>query len=120
MNTSAVEIRVEPPASADAFRCLKNYFSELAERFESGFDPAKSISAAADELIPPVGVFVIARFGGEPIGCGALKVTEQNIGEVKRMWVHRNARGLGLGRRILEKLEKLALEFGCIKLRLET
>jgi GNAT superfamily N-acetyltransferase len=71
--------------------------------FETGFDHAKSISANADELRPPAGVFVIARLHGQPIGCGALKVKDRKI-----------------GRRILEKLEALAQELGVRKLRLET
>jgi hypothetical protein len=39
-------------------------------------------------LRPPAGAFLIARLAGEPIGCGGLKIAEdQSIGEVKRMWV---------------------------------
>ena len=53
-------------------------------------------------------------------GCGALKVKDRNIGELKRMWVRADARGLGVGRRILETLETLAREFGLGTLRLET
>ena len=72
MRASAVQIKVEATDSADARFCLEGYFRELAERFETGFDPAKSISANVDELTPPAGVFVFARLGGQPIGCGAL------------------------------------------------
>ena len=36
------------------------------------------------------------------------------------MWVSPDARGLGLGRRILEMLEALAKDFGLTTLRLET
>jgi len=120
MKVSAVEIEAEPPDSADALWCVGEYFKELAERFETGFDPAKSISANPDELTPPAGVFVIARLGERPIGCGALKVKEQDVGEIKRMWVRFDARGLGVGRRVLDKLEQLAQEFGLKTLRLET
>ena len=104
MRASAVQIKVEAPDSADARFCLEGYFRELAERFETGFDPAKSISANVDELTPPAGVFVFARLGGQPIGCGALKVKDRHIGEIKRMWVCTGARGLGVGRRILGTL----------------
>ena len=120
MRASAVRITAEAPDSADARRCLKEYFRELAARFEAGFDPAKSIPASAAELTPPAGVFVLARLGGEPIGCGGLKVKDRSIGEIKRMWVRADARGLGVGRRILERLEAFAREFGVRTLRLET
>jgi DNA-binding MarR family transcriptional regulator/GNAT superfamily N-acetyltransferase len=120
MQASAVRIGAEAPNSADALWCIEEYFRELATRFKTGFDPAKSISATADELAPPAGVFVMARLDGQPIGCGALKINDKNIGEIKRMWVRADARGLGIGRRILEKLEELARDFGLRTLRLET
>ena len=115
-----VRISSEPPDSADARWCLEHYFRELAGRFETGFDPAKSISADPDELIPPAGVFVIARSDGRPVGCGALKVERERVGQLKRMWVSPEVRGLGLGRRLLEALEAHAREFGLRTLRLET
>ena len=43
------------------------------------------------------------RAHGSPVGCGALKLhPETGIAEIKRMWTAPQARGLGLGRRILE------------------
>jgi DNA-binding MarR family transcriptional regulator/GNAT superfamily N-acetyltransferase len=120
MRASAVQITAEAPDSADARWCVEQYFRELAGRFETGFDPAKTIPANADELTPPAGVFVVARLGGQPIGCGALKLKDRRVGEVKRMWVAADARGLGVGRRILETLEARARESGVSTLRLET
>ena len=120
IQASAVEIQADASDSADARWCLALYFRELAGRFEAGFDPARSISANAAELTPPAGAFVIARLHGQSVGCGALKVKDRNIGEIKRMWVSPAARGLGVGRRILDKLEALAREFGVSVLRLET
>lgn len=120
MQASAVQIEAEAPDTDDAHWCFTQYFRELAQRFETGFDPARSISAEAGDLTPPAGVLVIARLDGRPIGCGALKVKDRDIGEIKRMWVSPDARGLGLGRRILEELETLAKDFGLTTLRLET
>jgi DNA-binding MarR family transcriptional regulator/GNAT superfamily N-acetyltransferase len=120
IKASAVKIAVESPDSPDALWCLGKYFNELAERFESGFDPGKSISANADELRPPVGLFGVARLGGQPIGCGALKIKDKKTGEIKRMWVHTDARGLGIGRRVLDALEEKAKGLGLKRLRLET
>lgn len=120
LRTSAVEIRTAASNSDDALWCLEQYFRELAARFESGFDPASSIPANPDELTPPAGAFVIARLDGQPIGCGALKVRDREVGEIKRMWVAGSARGLGVGRRVLQTLEQLAREFGLRILRLET
>ena len=120
LRASSVQITVEAPDSLEARWCVGEYFRELADRFKTGFDPAKSISANTDELTPPAGVFVIARLAGQPIGCGALKVKGRHVGEIKRMWIRADARGLGIGRRLLESLEKRAREFGLRTLRLET
>src|SRR5438034_4381646 len=117
---SMVQITVADPASQDARWCLEQYFTELGERFEMGFDPTLGISAHAHELMPPVGLLLVARLREEPVGCGALKFHENTIGELKRMWVAPRARGLGLGRRLLEALEHEARESGMKVLHLET
>jgi DNA-binding MarR family transcriptional regulator/GNAT superfamily N-acetyltransferase len=116
---SAVRVEVENPASPAAQRCLAHYFDELAARFDAGFEPARSISASIAELTPPHGFFVVAWLNGEAIGCGALKC-QPTHGEIKRMWVAGSSRGLGVGKRILQRLEELARERRLRLLRLET
>jgi DNA-binding MarR family transcriptional regulator/GNAT superfamily N-acetyltransferase len=117
---SAVQIELEPAGSADASWCLQQYYSELSRRFDAGFDPALSISASTAELTPPTGYFVIARSSGHPVGCGALKVKEDGVGEIKRMWVDASMRGLKVGQRLLDALEQTARQRGVRQLRLET
>ena len=117
---SMVEITAADPAGQDARWCFTQYFTELGQRFEAGFDPALSISADAHELTPPVGLLLVARLREEPVGCGALKFHENGVGELKRMWVAPRARGLGLGRRLLLALEQEAGEAGMTVLHLET
>ena len=121
MLAASVEVAIEPPASADARQCLDQYFSELAERFENGFDRAKHGSATDEvELAPPTGVFVVARLKGEPVGCGALKRVDHATGEIKRVWTAPSARRLGVARRMLRELEEQARAFGLTTLRLDT
>lgn len=117
---SSVEIGVRDPRDPDARRCLAAYVGELASRFDGGFDPALSISAADHEMIPPAGAFLVAVLHGEPVGCGALKFHPGAPAEVKRMWVSPAVRGLGLGRRLLAELEAEAARNGVRVLRLET
>jgi len=116
---SGVRLTVENPDSPGARYCLTRYFEELAARFETGFDPALSLPAAAAELTPPQGYFILATLNGEAIGCGALKC-RRGFGEIKRMWVAPSARGLGVGTRILLRLEDVARERRLPRLRLET
>lgn len=117
---SMVQITVADPAGQDARWCFEQYFAELGGRFETGFDPALSISAHTHELMLPAGLLLIARLREEPVGCGALKFHENAVGEIKRMWVASRARGLGLGRRLLLALEHEAREAGMTTLHLET
>ena len=120
LQASMVRFAVEDPATPDARWCFEQYFAELAARFEAGFDPAISISADPHELVPPAGALVIARLRDRPIGCGALKLHGRAPAEIKRMWIATSARGLGLGRRLLDELERYARAAGVTVLRLET
>ena len=120
LTASAVRVGVRDPRHPDARRCLRAYAEELAGRFDGGFDPALSISAADHEMTPPAGLFLVAALHGEPVGCGALKFHPGAPAELKRMWVDPSARGLGLGRRLLAELETRAAAHGVRVLRLET
>ena len=120
VTTSMVQIRIADPISRNAKWCIDQYLSELDGRLETGFDPARSTSANADELTPPAGLLLVAYLREEPIGCGALKFHGKRVGELKRMWVAPRVRGLGLGRRLLSELEHAAIGAGIKILRLET
>jgi GNAT superfamily N-acetyltransferase len=115
-----VEIGAVDPAHHDAEFCLQQYAAELGRRFETGFDPALSISAGVDELRPPAGAFLVATLRSEPVGCGALKFHGEQPTELKRMWVAESARGLGIGRRLLSELESRAAVAGAGVVGLET
>jgi DNA-binding MarR family transcriptional regulator/GNAT superfamily N-acetyltransferase len=120
LTASAVEIAVYDPRHPDARHCVQEYFDELARRFDQGFDPARSISAADEELTPPAGLLLVAVLHATPVGCGGLKFHDDAPAEVKRMWVDPAVRGLGLGRRLLAELEAHAAANGVRTLRLET
>jgi DNA-binding MarR family transcriptional regulator len=117
---ASVAVAVEPPTGADARWCLECYFQELGERFEAGYDPARDLSAPVEDLTPPSGVFVLARLNGDPVGCGALKRIDAAKGEIKRVWTTPAARGLGVARRMLRRLEEEAVAMGFAVLRLDT
>jgi DNA-binding MarR family transcriptional regulator/GNAT superfamily N-acetyltransferase len=118
--TAVIEIRTVDPTDRDAGRCIRAYFAELDRRSESGFDPGAGISAEPHELVPPAGRFLIAYLRGEPAGCGAVKHHPGGPSELKRMWVAESARGLGIGRRLLNALEACAVGSGASTVRLET
>jgi len=119
LRASLVQVAVEDASTADGRWCLQQYFAELADRFDSGFDPANSITGE-DELTPPRGLLLVARLHEEPVGCGGLSHLRDSAPEVKRMWVAPEVRGLGLGRRMLRELERHAAAAGAPTIRLET
>lgn len=120
LTAAMVTVDTVDPAHPDAEHCLRSYFTELQERFETGFDPARSLLPDAGELRPPRGLFLIARLHGEPVGCAGLKLPPTAPAEIKRMWVAPHARGLGLARRFLAELEARAVHHGRTLLRLDT
>jgi len=94
---------------------------ELADRYpedqgeeEASFNPADATGLRS--------VVVVAWFGSEPVGCGALRPLPgtADTAEIKRMFVLPASRGKGFGREILQDLEKHARTFGYARLVLET
>jgi DNA-binding MarR family transcriptional regulator/N-acetylglutamate synthase-like GNAT family acetyltransferase len=120
LQAAGARFEVVDPAGDAARWCVRQYFAELAARFEEGFDPGKTLPADDDEMRPPKGAFVVASIDGDPVACGAVKVTAPGMGSVKRMWVSGSVRGLGFGRRMLDALEREARTLGITTLRLET
>jgi GNAT superfamily N-acetyltransferase len=120
MEPDSISIAPEPADSADVRWCFERYYAELDERFEAGFDVAPALPLGLDDLMPPKGLVLVARLGGAPVGCGAVKLADPDIAEIKRMWVAREVRGRGLGKRILAELESRAMAVGKSLARLET
>jgi GNAT superfamily N-acetyltransferase len=115
-----IAIRRADPASPEAQACLAAYFAELDRRFPGGFEPTRSVSADVDEVTPPRGAFLIVELAGVARGCGAVKTLEPGVGEVKRMWLHPDLRGRGMGRKLLDALEAEARALGLRVLKLDT
>jgi DNA-binding MarR family transcriptional regulator len=120
MTAGLVVMAPVDPADPRAQHCLRAYVDELNTRFDSGWDPERSISAGVDELRPPAGLFVLATLHGNPVGSGALKFHPGEPCELKRMWVSSSVRGLGIGRRLLGEMESRAIDGGAHVVRLET
>jgi GNAT superfamily N-acetyltransferase len=91
------------------------------DREEAGVDLDAEIAAGPPaDLAPPNGVFLLALCDDEPAGLGGVRYLDAEIAEVKSMYVASAFRGAGLGRRILARLDEIALEHGCRAVRLDT
>ena len=120
LGAASVAFATEAPDSADAQWCLDQYYSELMERFEQGYDPAKEGAASVDGMAPPAGLFIVARLHGEPVGCGGFRRIDAAAGEIKRVWTASSARGLGVATRLLNRLEEGGRDIGLTTFRLDT
>jgi DNA-binding MarR family transcriptional regulator/GNAT superfamily N-acetyltransferase len=120
LTSASVEIQAVDPKHRDARYCLAEYVAELNQRSDRGFDPSVGATALPHEVRPPAGRFFVVYLHGEPIGCGAVKHHPSAPTEIKRLWIAPAARGLGLGRRLLEHLEACALASGARVARIET
>ena len=117
---ASVQIASVDPEQPDAQYCLAEYVAELNRRSTRGFNPTVGATALPHEVRPPAGHFFVAYLHGEPVGCGAVKHHDDSPAEIKRMWISPQARGLGLGRRLLETLEGCARENGARVAHIET
>ena len=118
MSTAPEDWTIEAvdPRDDIASTLIARLTKELMERYHGdgtgNFQPA-------DVLVPRSG-FVIGRLGGRPVACGAYRPIDQDVAEIKRMYVESDFRGRGLSRRILDDLEARARSDGYTSVRLET
>ena len=83
-----------------------------------GFD--KELENMPGDYGPPGGQFLLVYDGPRLIACGALRDLGDSIGELKRIYVRPEARRLGLGRQISERLIAFAKDSGYRSVRLDT
>ena len=119
MSAPRISVQREDPHSAIAAKLIAELIAELSSRYADREDDEASSFHPADATVPR-GAFVIATLDGRPVGCGALRPMTDEVAEIKRMYVHPDARGLGVGRAIIAELERLAQDFGYRGLKLET
>jgi DNA-binding MarR family transcriptional regulator len=118
LRLATVTVEVVGPHSAAARHCLSEYAAELSTRFPEGYDSSALVSGA--EVSGDVGAFVVAYEQGRPVGCGGVRTYAPGVAELCHLWVHADARGLGLGRRLLGELEQQAATRGLHTVRLGT
>lgn len=108
------------PRSDEVRYCLREYYAELGRRFKQGFDVSLSRDPDAKDMRRPRGSFIVAISDTLPVGCVGLKGTDHFYAEIKRLWVAPSARGLGLGKRLMDAAEDTARTLGIALLRLDT
>ena len=112
----SITITPEPPRQAGVERLLA-----MSDAYMAALYPAESnhlLDLAA--LEKPGVTFFVARNGGDIVGCCALVEAGDGTAEIKRMFVDPAARGLSIGRLLLEAVERRARAQALGAVRLET
>lgn len=113
-----LSIEAEPFQSADGQRLITALDTELPLLYapEQRFGPNLKPQHVEDGR----GILLVARESSQAVGCGAIRLIDPRTVEVKRMYVHPEYRGQGVGRAVLDYLEAAARDFGATRAVLET
>jgi DNA-binding MarR family transcriptional regulator/GNAT superfamily N-acetyltransferase len=121
IRTSTVAIELVDPTGDDATTALSAYFDELDARFPDGFDRRDALGVGASTMSAPGGALLVAVADDRTVvGCGGIQPHDDDTAEVKRMWIHPDWRGAGLGRRLLVELEQRCVALGYTTVVLDT
>jgi putative acetyltransferase len=112
-----MDIVIEPvPRATEEVRAL---IAELEQALSAKYPPQQRHGLALEAIFQPHIRFFLARLGGQAVGCGGVALF-QDFAEVKRMYVRDAARGRGVARALLARIESEAQAAGLSVLRLET
>ena len=106
----------ERPDTSDARTLITELESHLACLYPSESRHGYSV----DKLLSEGVAFFVIRENGVAAGCGGVQLFGTEYGELKRMFVRPQFRGLGLGKLIVDHLTDYARQQGVSVLRLET
>src|SRR5438105_285633 len=113
----SIIILEEQPDTEAAVQLLAELDADLSRH---PYPPESRHAFTIEKLVRENVALFIARYDGEPAGCGGLKLFANDYGEVKRMYVRPRYRGLGLGKALLNHLAEYARQREVGVLRLET
>jgi len=109
-------ITEERPDTADAVMLI----AELEAHLDPLYPRESRHGLSVERLLVEAVAFFILRSDGAPAACGGVKLVGSEYGEVKRMYVRPQFRGLGFGALMLNHLADYTLSRGIGLLRLET
>lgn len=113
----AITIRQQRPDSREALQLLSELDVDLHRH---PYPPESRHAFSVDQLLREDVAFFVTLYDDEPAGCGGIRIFPSEYGEVKRMYVRPEHRGLGFGKAMLDHLAEYAQKQSVDLLRLET
>lgn len=113
-----IEIRDVDPQGVDAMALLHEAWVDAKSLYPELFEG--STAAPTNAPLPAGGAYVVAYDDGQPLACGAIHPFDAVAAEVRRMYVHRDHRRMGLAGAVLSHLVGEARRLGYSRLVLET
>ncbi|WUH94974.1 GNAT family N-acetyltransferase [Streptomyces sp. NBC_00433] len=110
----------------DSVTLIRRYYAELISRYYGRPTDDAEVSEViaeepSDDLVPPTGIFVVARMGGAAVGCLGVRVLDADTAELTRMYVGPEARRRGVAGGLIAAAEGFARSlFGARTVRLDT
>ena len=114
--SAAIVISLERPDSEDAIALI----TELEAHLDPLYPSESRHGYSVEKLLNQGVAFFILRDKGVPIGCGGVQLFGTEYGEIKRMYLRPQFRGLGFARLMLDHLSEYTRSHGINLLRLET
>ncbi|EMA4137914.1 GNAT family N-acetyltransferase [Cronobacter turicensis] len=109
-------ISIETPGSAESRALIA-----ALDAYQSTLYPAESNHLVdLAELPDDAMIFMVIRHQDVAVGCGAVMLTGDGCGEIKRVYIDERHRGQRLGEKLMAALEAAARSRGCHTLQLET
>jgi putative acetyltransferase len=100
----------------------KDFLSLIALLDHELWNELKEDQATYDphNKVPDITTALVIYFNDGPVAIGCFRKYDENVAEIKRMFVKKNYRGKGLSKKILKELENWAIEKGFHTTILET
>ena len=121
-NSESISIRGELPTTSTASQLIRELDSYLSPLYPEESQHGYSVEKLVEQKVE----FFVLYHDERPAGCAGVQFFPDPAepagiyGELKRMYVRDEFRGLGLGRKLLEYIEGVAVARGVVSLRLET
>jgi putative acetyltransferase len=113
-----LHIREVNPQGNDALALLRQAAAEARDLYPELHDP--NAPWPTNPPTPTLGTYLISYYSDQPVGMAAHRPIDAITTEVRRMFVVKRVRRIGIARALLERIEEHASSVGFARMVLET